>query len=262
MTNRTQQLKKILNDNKSGSLKILLDLQKHILQNLDDKAYIKKIITKAEIHLSHFASVKNFLKELKTKLNLSASSQLKVFLENSILSRSKEIEDLFEANKKYLKKFKTVTTLSFSKTLLEFLKLWYKVNPELKIFILESRPKYEGRLFAKELIRVGFNCEILVDAMMNYAVKNSDAVLIGADQILGNGNVVNKIGSYPLALCAKKNKKPFLVITTKDKFINSDKFAPKKKSESEVWNFRHRKLKLTNFYFEEIPKELITKVIS
>lgn len=262
MTNRNQQFNKILNDTNSGSSKILLDLQKHILQNLNDKAYIKKIITKADIHLSHFASVKNFLKELKTKLNLSDSSQLKEFLENSILSHSKEIEYLFETNKKYLKQFKTVTTLSFSKTLLEVMKLWFNVNPELKIFILESRPKFEGRLFAKGLIRIGFKCELLVDAMMNYAVKNSDAVLIGADQILGNGNVVNKIGSYPLALCAKENKKPFLVIATKDKFINSDKFVPNKKSESEVWNFRHRKLKLTNFYFEEIPKELITKVIS
>ncbi|MFN3694838.1 MAG: hypothetical protein ACK4UV_07500, partial [Ignavibacterium sp.] len=226
-----------------------------------DEKYLKFTIAEAENHLQHFASVKNFLKELKSELKKSDLTQLKLFLEYSILAQTKEIELLFERNKKYLMKFKVLTTLSYSKTLLEIFKLWYKENPALKIFILESRPMLEGRIFAKELIKIGFTCNLIVDAMMNYAVQNSDAVIIGTDQILKNGNIVNKVGSYPLALCAIENNKPFIVIATKDKFINSIRFTDSKKPENEVWNYKHTKLQIENFYFEEIPAKYISKII-
>lgn len=262
MKKQLQKLNKIISDNKSGSAEILLKLKKHILKNLNDEKYLKLTIAEAENHLKHFASVNNFLKELKTEMKKSGLTQLKLFLENSILAQSKEIELLFERNKKYLMKFNILTTLSYSKTLLEIFKLWYKEYPALKVFILESRPMLEGRIFAKELIKIGFNCHLGVDAMMNYAVNNSDAVIIGADQILRNGNIVNKVGSYPLALCAKENNKPFIVIATRDKFINSTGFTYSKKPENEVWNFKHTKLQIENFYFEEIPAKYISKIIS
>ena len=261
MKKQFQKLNKILSDNKSGSAEILLKLKKHILKNLNDEKYLKLTIAEAENHLQHFASVKNFLKELKSELKKSDLTQLKLFLEYSILAQTKEIELLFERNKKYLMKFKVLTTLSYSKTLLELLKLWYKENTALKIFILESRPMLEGRIFAKELIKIGFHCHLVVDATMNFAVQNSDAVVIGADQILKNGNVVNKVGSFPLALCAKENKKPFIVIATKNKFMNSNKFTSEKKPQYEVWNYKHTKLQITNFYFEEIPAKYISKII-
>ncbi|MFN3872301.1 MAG: hypothetical protein ACK4R9_04810 [Ignavibacterium sp.] len=261
MKKQFQKLNKILSDNKSGSAEILLKLKKHILKNLNDEKYLKLTIAEAENHLQHFASVKNFLKELKSELKKSDLTQLKLFLEYSILAQTKEIELLFERNKKYLMKFKVLTTLSYSKTLLELLKLWYKENPALKIFILESRPMLEGRIFAKELIKIGFHCHLVVDATMNFAVQNSDAVVIGADQILKNGNVVNKVGSFPLALCAKENKKPFIVIATKNKFMNSIRFTDSKKPDNEVWNYKHTKLQITNFYFEEIPANYISKII-
>lgn len=261
MNSRTQQLNKILKDNKSGSSEILLKLKKLILKNLNDKEFIRIIISNADTQLSNFASVKNFLKEIKSELKNSELSGLKSFLENSIIKQEKQIDILFEQNKRFLLKFSSITTLSYSKTLLELFKRWYNENPNLKIFILESRPMLEGRLFAKELIKIGFNCELIVDASMNYAVANSDAVIIGADQVLKNGNIINKIGSYPIALCAKEKNKPFLVIATQDKFINSTKFVSEQKPEIEVWNYNHQKLKLTNFYFEEIPSKYIKKII-
>ncbi len=262
MNKRTQQLKKILGDNKSGSSDILLKLKKYILKNLNDEKYIRKVIDEAEKHLSHFASIKNFLKELKNEIRKSNANKLELFLKNSIELQENEIYNLYERNKKYLIRQRSITTLSYSKSLLEVLKLWYRENPGLKIFVLESRPMFEGRIFAKELIKVGFNCTLLTDAMMNYAVTNSDAVIIGADQILKNGNIVNKVGSYPLSLCAKEKKKPFYVVATKDKFINSERFVPEQKNFSEVWNYKNEKLSIINFYFEVIPKKFITKILT
>lgn len=262
MNKRSQQLNRILSDNKSGSSEILLRLKKYILKNIYDERYVRTIIDEAEKKLFHFASINNFLKKLKNEIRKSDYHKLEKFLKKSIQLQEKEINNLFERNRKYLIRQKSITTLSYSKSLLEVLKLLYKENPGLKIFIMESRPMYEGRIFAKELIKVGFDCTILIDAMMSYAVANSDAVIVGADQILKNGNVVNKVGSYALSLCAKEMKKPFYVVATKDKIINSRRFVPEQKNFSEVWNYKNKKLRVINFYFEVIPKKLITKILT
>lgn len=261
MSIREKELNKIINDKKSGSLEILLRLKKHLMKFDSDEGYLKYVIEISEKKLNHFPAVQYFLNELKKELKNFNQNDLKEYVKKSIDDQENSIKSLFERNKKLLLKNRVITTISFSKTLLEIFKLWYEENPELKIFITESRPNNEGKLLAKKLVKVGISCHLIVDAMMNYAVQNSDCVIIGADQILKNGNVVNKIGSYPLALCAKANKKPFYVITTNDKITNKNRYFPNKYSRDEIWKFKNSKLQITNYYFEEIPKNLITKIL-
>lgn len=262
MSERKIELKAILNDNKSGSSEILKKLKKHLLKNVDDLDYLTFVIRQSEKKLFHFAAVKNFIREFTTQIKKSDTAQVKNFLEKSISLQENASELIFKKNKKFLKKFSKITTISYSKTLLEIFKLLHKENPKVEIYILESRPILEGRDFAKELIKIGVKCNLVVDAMMNYAVKNSDVVIIGADQILKNGNVVNKIGSFPLALCANENKKPVIVISSKDKIMNKAKFTPVEKSESEIWQYKNKKLGVINYYFEEVPKKLISRLLT
>lgn len=258
---RTKEINKILNDNKSGSLEILLKLKKHFLKYSFDKDYLIKSTNIAEAKLIHFSAIQNFLKVFKKELKKPNHIQLKKFLELTISEQENSLNNLFERHKKTLLKYHKITTISFSRTLLEIIKLWYKENPLLEIFILESRPMFEGRNFAKELIKHGIKCHLIVDAMMNYAIQKTDCVIIGADQILKNGNVVNKIGSYPLALCAKAAKKPFYVLSTKDKVIKTNTFTNGEYSSKEIWNYKNRHLKILNQYFEIVPKDLITKTL-
>lgn len=261
METRTKEINKILNDNKSGSLEILFKLKKHFLNYSFDKEYLINSLSIAEAKLKHFPSVQKFLKEYKRVLKKSNHIQLKKFLELTISEQENSIIDLFERHKSTLLKYHKITTISFSRTLLEIIKLWYKENPRLEIFILESRPMFEGRNFAKKIIKYGIKCHLIVDAMMNYAIQKSDCAIIGADQILKNGNVVNKIGSYPLALCAKSAKKPFYVLSTIDKVIKTNTFTNSVYSSKEIWNYKNRHLKITNQYFEIVPKELITRTL-
>lgn len=258
---REKELKNIINDNKSGSLDILLRLKKHLKKFGSDEAYLKYVIEISEKKLNHFPAVQNFLKELKKELKNFNQNEVREYLKKSIDEKENSIKNLFERNKKLLLKNRVITTISFSKTLFEIFRLWYQENPELKIFITESRPNNEGKLLAKKLIKTGISCHLIVDAMMNYAVQNSDCVLIGADQILKNRNVVNKIGSYPLALCAKANKKTYYVIATKDKITNKYRYIPAEYSSDEIWKYKNSKLQITNYYFEEVPKNLITKIL-
>ena len=80
---------------------------------------------------------------------------------------------------------------------------------------LETRPLLQGaRLTTWELARMGAPHRLIVDAAGPYLLARgyADAVLIGADRIAANGDTANKIGSYALALGAKRAGVPFIVV--------------------------------------------------
>jgi methylthioribose-1-phosphate isomerase len=85
---------------------------------------------------------------------------------------------------------------------------------QVHVFIDETRPYLQGaRLTAWELAQAGVGHTLIVDAaagwvFTKYAV---DAVLVGADRIAANGDTANKIGTYPLAVLAKRHGIPFYV---------------------------------------------------
>ena len=79
----------------------------------------------------------------------------------------------------------------------------------------ETRPLLQGaRLTTWELARAGVPFRLAVDGAGPYLIARGeiDAVIIGADRICANGDVVNKIGSYAHALGAARAGVPFLVV--------------------------------------------------
>ena len=78
----------------------------------------------------------------------------------------------------------------------------------------ETRPLLQGaRLTAYELAAMGIDYRITLDSAGPSAIRLGlvDCVIIGADRVAANGDVCNKIGSYPLALAAARAGIPFLV---------------------------------------------------
>ena len=78
----------------------------------------------------------------------------------------------------------------------------------------ETRPLLQGsRLTAFELADLGIEHRIVVDGAGPSVISRglADAVLVGADRIAANGDVANKIGTYPLALAAARAGIPFIV---------------------------------------------------
>jgi methylthioribose-1-phosphate isomerase len=83
-----------------------------------------------------------------------------------------------------------------------------------QVFADETRPLLQGaRLTAWELRRLGLDHRVVVDGAAPSLIARGlvDAVLVGADRIAANGDTVNKIGTYPLALAAARAGIPFLV---------------------------------------------------
>jgi S-methyl-5-thioribose-1-phosphate isomerase len=79
----------------------------------------------------------------------------------------------------------------------------------------ETRPLLQGaRLTAWELGQLGIAYQVAVDGAGPFLMARGavDAVILGADRICANGDVVNKVGSYAHALGAQRAGIPFLVV--------------------------------------------------
>lgn len=78
----------------------------------------------------------------------------------------------------------------------------------------ETRPLLQGaRITAVELAAIGVEHRVVVDGAGPSLIARGlvDAVVVGADRIAANGDVANKIGTYPLALAAARAGVPFVV---------------------------------------------------
>ncbi|MFU8857190.1 MAG: S-methyl-5-thioribose-1-phosphate isomerase [Deferrisomatales bacterium] len=89
-----------------------------------------------------------------------------------------------------------------------------EAGKQIEVLADETRPLLQGaRLTAWELLRDGIPVTLLTDNMAGYRLGRGgvDAVLVGADRIAGNGDVANKIGTYPLSVLAREHGVPFYV---------------------------------------------------
>ena len=85
----------------------------------------------------------------------------------------------------------------------------------LHVWADETRPLLQGaRLTMWELAQAGVACTLITDSMAASTLRDQriDAVLVGADRIAANGDVVNKVGTYGLALAARAHGVPFYVL--------------------------------------------------
>jgi methylthioribose-1-phosphate isomerase len=86
---------------------------------------------------------------------------------------------------------------------------------KIHVLLTETRPRMQGaRLSAWELTQLGVPFEIIPDSAAGYYIRKGDVkiVLVGADRIAANGDTVNKIGTYSLAVLAKETHVPFYTV--------------------------------------------------
>ena len=87
-------------------------------------------------------------------------------------------------------------------------------NKKLHVWVDETRPYLQGaRLTAFEVDHAGIDFHLITDNMSAALMKDGkvDAVIVGADRIVANGDTANKIGTYALAVLAKAHGIPFYV---------------------------------------------------
>jgi translation initiation factor 2B subunit (eIF-2B alpha/beta/delta family) len=73
-----------------------------------------------------------------------------------------------------------------------------------RAIVSESRPGGEGVAAAEALARSGLTVTLVPDAAYGVFIGEASAVALGADSVRADGSLVNKVGSYPLALAARE----------------------------------------------------------
>jgi methylthioribose-1-phosphate isomerase len=90
----------------------------------------------------------------------------------------------------------------------------HRSGKRVHVWVDETRPVWQGaRLTAWELQRLGVPMTLVADGAAGslMAAGKVDLVVVGADRIAANGDVANKLGTYPLAVLARYHGVPFYV---------------------------------------------------
>ena len=97
----------------------------------------------------------------------------------------------------------------------------HEAGESIKVYADETRPLLQGgRLTAWELSQAGVDVTVCTDSMSGSLMQAGEvgAVIVGADRIAANGDVANKIGTYPLAVLANYHNIPFYVAAPSSTF--------------------------------------------
>jgi len=144
----------------------------------------------------------------------------------------------------------------------------------IKVIVVDSRPKLEGKEMLRSLTNRGISCTYVLISALSYVMAEVTKVMLGASAMLSNGNVVSRVGTASVALMANQCKVPVLVCCETYKFSEKvmldsicnnelgdpDEISKSSKSLSEWRDVKD--MKLLNLVYDLTPIDLITLVVT
>jgi methylthioribose-1-phosphate isomerase len=142
------------------------------------------------------------------------------------------------------------------------------------VWVDETRPYLQGaRLTAWELQQAGVPHTLIADVAAASVLRRGpvDAVLVGADRIAANGDTANKVGTYPLAVLARRHGVPFYVVAPLSSVDletpDGDAIPIEERPAAEVLEVQGRRMappgtEVHNPAFDVTPAELISGIVT
>ena len=143
-----------------------------------------------------------------------------------------------------------------------------------EVFADETRPLLQGvRLTAWELTQMGIAHHVVVDGAGASVISRGlvDVVIVGADRVAANGDVANKIGTYPLALAAARSGVPFIVAAPEStvdlRTASGAGIHIETRDPEEVLSWQGRRIaplgsSALNLAFDVTPFDLVTALVT
>jgi methylthioribose-1-phosphate isomerase len=147
------------------------------------------------------------------------------------------------------------------------------MKKNISVIACETRPYLQGaRLTAWECVQEGIPCTLIADNMAGHLMSRGevDVAIVGADRIAANGDVANKIGTYTVAVLAKRHNIPFYVaapLSTFDpKIADGSRIQIEERAADELTGYRGVRwapegIAVRNPAFDVTPAELVTAII-
>lgn len=137
------------------------------------------------------------------------------------------------------------------------------------VYVMETRPRAQGaRLTTWELQKLDIPHRLIVDSAVGLLLTRgeADVALAGADRVCANGDVVNKVGTYPLAVLCARHDAPFYVVAPESTL---DPATPtgadvviEERDEAEVTTFAPPGTRVWNPAFDVTPADLVTALVT
>ena len=149
-----------------------------------------------------------------------------------------------------------------------------EAGKSISVIADETRPFLQGaRLTAWEMVQEGIPVTLIADNMSGHLMKTGkvDVIVVGTDRVASNGDVANKIGTYMVAVLAKRHNIPFYVacpLSTIDLSIScGDDIPIEERPSEEVTGYRENQwaaegVQVRNPAFDITPADLVTGLIT
>jgi translation initiation factor eIF-2B subunit delta len=111
-----------------------------------------------------------------------------------------------------------IMTHSYSSTVVAVLKEAFAQGKHIEVIATRSGAGGTGQNIAKELGRHGLPVTFIDDTAMGLYVSKVNKAVVGADRVCADGNIINGLGTYQLALAAQRASVPFYVLGETLKF--------------------------------------------
>lgn len=149
----------------------------------------------------------------------------------------------------------------------------FERDETISVIACETRPYLQGaRLTAWECVQEGIPCTLITDNMAGHLMAKGevDAVIVGADRIAANGDAANKIGTYMVAVLARRHSLPFYVAAPTSTFdrktADGSLIEIEERPGQEVTGYRGVRwapegVKVRNPAFDVTPADLISGIV-
>ncbi len=211
------------------------------------------------------AAVKILYVETKTRQSIRTLREKFIESQKAYLKKVEEDKKkLLSYGAKLVPKNALVITHCHSSTVTGILKKAKGKN--IDVIACETRPRYQGRITAKELADAGIDTTLVVDGAMNLYMKKADLVMVGADSITSRGDLINKVGTSTLAHIAKMHDVSFYSAAELFKYSSMTFYGEREKIEQrnpdEVWEKAPGKVKISNPAFDVTSAKYINAYIT
>jgi methylthioribose-1-phosphate isomerase len=145
---------------------------------------------------------------------------------------------------------------------------------QIEVWVNETRPFLQGaRLTAWELKKEKIPATLVTDNMAGFLIQKGkvDAIVVGCDRVAANGDVANKIGTYGIAVLARRHGIPFYVAGPTSSIdmncSSGDEIPIEHRDPKEVSHIFGRAMapkgvKIFNPAFDVTPQDLISAIIT
>jgi len=202
------------------------------------------------------------LEELRRAVIESANK----FIEESLQAVSK----IAEYGARRIKDDAVVLTHCHSTASVSVIARAYEMGKIRRVYSTETRPFFQGRITAAQLLAKGVPVVQIPDSAVRYVMHEVDQVVVGADTIASNGAVVNKVGTSQIALAAHEARVRVFVAAETYKFspltilgeLVTIEFRDPTEIVPKEWIDRHPNVKVLNPSFDVTPPEYIDAIIT